>query len=577
MLILLAHAAMVGWMARRNSPNANEIAHLPAGIYIWQFGKFDVYPVNPPLVRLVAAVPALLCDPKTDWSRYYSHGAVRSEFLLADDFITANGGENSCHYFFLARAVLIPVSILGAWICFSWARELYGTTSGHLALLLWCFDPNIITWAACINSDLAATVAGIAVVYAHWHWLRNPAWERAFAVGILLGVALLTKLTWIVLLVVLPATWLAWACANARPRWRVSKNSFYQLAVILSTGLFVLNLGYLFRGSFQRLGDYRFVSQSLGGENTSADPWEGGNRFRETFLEYVPLPFPKDYIAGIDLQNRDFEQGKDSYLLGEWSQHGWWYYYIVAAGAKIPLGIWGLFVLAIFGACRRRSPLSLSGGCLGHIWRSTFVLLFPALFLFVLVSAETGFSRHFRYVLPVFPFVFVWISRVGRWLQEGKTTAGAAVILFLAWFLVSSMSVFPHSMSYFNQLAGGPRGGHRILLDSNLDWGQDVLYLKRWTKEHPEVEPLRVDCHGHRALPKALNIGPVASVGANVNVNLAETPARLPSLSPGWHALSTHRLHKTYPHFLKQTPVARIGYSIKVFHIGKEDISSPAK
>ena len=487
--ILLVHVGMVGWMAWRNSPNANEIAHLPAGIYTWQFGKFDVYSVNPPLVRLVAAMPVMLCSPKTNWRRYYGHVGMRAEFLLVNDFIAANGGERSCRFFFLARLVLIPASVLGAWMCYRWAGELFGATSGYLALLMWCFCPNILAWAACINPDLVATVAGIAAIYAYWHWLRNPAWDRALTVGVLLGAALLTKLTWILLFAILPVMWFVWVRGGKRLGWRGWTRGLCQLTVILCTGLLVLNLGYLFTGSFRRLGDYTFVSQSLAGVRTSVNPREGGNRFRGTYLGHVPVPLPVDFVRGIDLQKHDFEEGKDSYLLGEWSQHGWWYYYIVAAGVKVPLGIWGLFFLTIFARCRRRSPSSASCRVPSRSWRDTFALAFPALFLFVFISAETGFSRHFRYVLPVLPFFFVWISGVCRCLQERRLILSTIAVLCLAWFLVSSASVFPHSMSYFNELSGGPNGGHRVLLDANLDWGQDILYLKRWAEEHPETRP----------------------------------------------------------------------------------------
>ena len=42
------------------------------------------------------------------------------------------------------------------------------------------------------------------------------------------------------------------------------------------------------------------------------------------------------------------------------------------------------------------------------------------------------------------------------------------------------MAAYPHYLSYFNELAGGAENGHRVLLDSNLDWGQDLKGLKRW-------------------------------------------------------------------------------------------------
>ena len=50
-----------------HSPTLNEPGHLVAGLINWQFGRFNVYKVNPPLVRKVAALPVLFAGPKTDW------------------------------------------------------------------------------------------------------------------------------------------------------------------------------------------------------------------------------------------------------------------------------------------------------------------------------------------------------------------------------------------------------------------------------------------------------------------------------------------------------------------------------
>ncbi len=564
--ILLLHAGMIGWIAWRTSPNANEIAHLPAGIYTWTFGNFDVYSVNPPLTRLIASAPVMFCAPKTDWTRYCNHNGLRSEWLLADDFIRANEGRAICRYFFYARLALVPVSVLGALTCFFWARELYGLGAGYIALCLWCFSPNILSWAACINPDLAATASGVVAVYACWRWLRQPAWHASLVAGTAVGVALLTKLTWVLVLIIVPVLWLVWTCGSRRSERQGWRSEFCQLLAVLSVGVLVLNAGYLFVGSFQRLGDYSFVSQTLAGVTVSDENWGVGNRFRGSVLGGILVPFPRDYVAGIDLQKFDFEKTLDSYLLGEWSEHGWWWYYAVAAGVKIPAGTWMLLVLAIY-ATRQKQPLFPNADDrFEPTWRDTFVLLFPALFLLMFVSAQTGFSRHFRYVLPILPFFFVWISCTARWLRK-QAILGKVAMIFLAWSVASSMSVFPHSMSYFNELAGGPSGGHRILLDSNLDWGQDLCYLKEWAERHTSVRPLHVDCFGHNAFPKALDIGPVAPVANNVNVNLANSREPAAQLSPGWHAMSIHRVHKTYPHLLDHAPCARINYSIMIFNI----------
>lgn len=50
----------------------------------------------------------------------------------------------------------------------------------------------------------------------------------------------------------------------------------------------------------------------------------------------------------------------------------------------------------------------------------------------------------------------------------------------IAYSVVSSLSVYPHHLSYFNDFVGGPNGGYRHLVGSSLNWGQDLLLTERW-------------------------------------------------------------------------------------------------
>ncbi|MEJ7733695.1 MAG: hypothetical protein WKG00_31430, partial [Polyangiaceae bacterium] len=195
------------------------------------------------------------------------------------------------------------------------------------------------------------------------------------------------------------------------------------------------------------------------------------------------LPLPEDMVRGIDVQRRDFQVGLRSYLRGEWRNEGWWYYYLYGLALKVPLGLWGLVALAGVVAVRR--PVA---GELG-------VLLPPAVIL-AFVSSQTGFSHHLRYVLPVFPFLFIHVARLVPWARcqgRARTALVGALALSAA---AASLAVVPHSLSYFNALAGGTRGGPRHLLDSNVDWGQDLLELQDWMARHPDARPMHLAYFG---------------------------------------------------------------------------------
>jgi hypothetical protein len=142
-MLLVSHAVLLTYAGLAKSPTLNEPATLIAGLSILKYRQFGVYPVNPPLPRVVAAFPVVLGRAKTDWRSFVDTPAMRQEFRLGEDFVAANG-ERSVWLFTLARWACIPFSLLGGVISYLWGRDLYGRGGGLLALTLWCFCPNIL-------------------------------------------------------------------------------------------------------------------------------------------------------------------------------------------------------------------------------------------------------------------------------------------------------------------------------------------------------------------------------------------------------------------------------------------------
>ncbi len=468
-------------------------------------------------------------------------------------------------------------------MCYRWARELYGDWPGLLALTLWCFEPNILANAQMITPDTGATAFGLTAAYIFWKWLKRPGWMLALGAGVALGLALLTKTTWIILFALWPALWLLWQASGGRKSPDAGRpwlRRGLQLATTLLLGLYLLNMGYGFEGCFERLGDFRFVSETLGGPQLEGIPGSS-NRFAGTWLASVPVPVPRNYLLGIDVQKRDFESHYYSYLRGEWRKEGWWYYYLYGLAVKVPLGVWALALLAaVLGLTRRGYAAS---------WRDELTVLASAAAVLTLVSAETGFNHHLRYVLPIFPFAFVWMSKAARAFERKVRWTAVLVGGAAAWAVASSLWVYPHSLSYFNEAAGGPAGGHNHLVDSNIDWGQDLLFLRDWLKDHPEARPLRLayfGCFDPRVAGIEFTLPPPGPTGSEEDSSLA---AEELGPRPGWYAVSVTLLRgyryaapdghggarqfplRAFSYFLRFRPVARAGWSIYIYHITQED------
>ncbi len=162
--------------------------------------------------------------------------------------------------------------------------------------------------------------------------------------------------------------------------------------------------------------------------------------------------------------------------------------------------------------------------------------------------------------MAVLTFAFIWTSKIARSIEFTHWRIGALAGAALCWSVTSSLCVYPHSLSYYNELVGGPQSGHYHLGNSNTDWGQDLFYLKRWLISHPEAQPLSLAYYVPLLDPK------MAGIESSGN-----PPTESPE--PGWHAVSANLIHALsgrWEYFLALEPAGTAGYSIRIFHVTKE-------
>jgi len=539
--LLFTQASLLTYLSWSTSPNRTETGHIGAAVYLWHTGKLDVFHVNPPLVRAIAGAPvALFCNPNYDWKSYSPRPQDRSEWALGRAFIDANDFDNLRLYVFLMRLACIPLILLGGYFGYRFASELYGQWSGVTFLVLWTFSPLILGWGATICPDVHAAAIGIVGLYIFWRWLKVPTWGKAVIAGICLGLLPLTKTTWVIAFPIWLLLWGIWKFRNVR-----------QFAVILLLGLYMINMGYLFDGSFRQLKDYQFISGTLTGhEVTKGMAVNVGNRFADTWLGHVPVPLPVEFVQGIDTQKIDFEREIESYARGVWSDRGWWWYYGYVLLLKEPLGVLGLLLLALFVSIFFRNA---NASCANTTWRDELTVLIPLLAIFIFISSQDGFSIHPRYVVFVLPLLYIFVSKVALSRLNKKWVSGLTAIL-LAWVVASSLSFYPHSMSYFNELAGKPKNYPQYLLGSNIDWGQDAYALKAWVERNPEAKPLYISY----STPIPLEKLGIESVGA---VPIEPTA--------GWMVVGVNALFTRNGRldWLKGKEAKMVGYSIWIFEI----------
>jgi hypothetical protein len=272
--------------------------------------------------------------------------------------------------------------------------------------------------------------------------------------------------------------------------------------------------------------------------------------------------------------------GTPAFFLGQYGSGGWWAYFPVAFAIKTPLPTLLLLIAALALWLRRRT-----GGAHDEALLGSLCTLLPILVYWGL-AVTSSFNIGYRHLLPTLPFAYVlagWqlaglLQRDGRRRQWALALLGGA----LAWLAVGTVVVAPHYLAFFNAIAGGPDGGYRYLVDSNLDWGQDLPGLARYVEEeglervylswfgaaHPEAYGLPF-----HPLPGFWRFGGDAAV-YGYNPYAPE---------PGTYAISASNLQgvalsdrDTYAWFRTQTPIARIGHSIHIYRVAGEPARSRA-
>jgi hypothetical protein len=425
---------------------------------------------------------------------------------------------------------------------------------------------------------MPATSLGIIAFYGFWKWLSRPTPGRAAIAGVLLGLAELAKYVWVILIPLWPVLWIAWRWMDRDREPSSAPREAAQGLLIMAMAFFVINLGFAFENWS--------VPLALPGAATNASrltgaPASTGQNLRGWAAASVPgcccLPLPVNYLRGIAAVSARRGMRPKSYLRGELRRGGWWYFYPYALAVKLPLG-----TLALLGlACVLINPRQTDPA----VWRTELLLLIvPFVFLLCFVT-WSGTAQRPRYILPVLAFAFVWTGSVGRVFQGQSRPLAALVVGCLAWMVASSLWIYPHSLSFFNAVVGGPMRGHEHLHDANIDWGQGLQYLKSWYDRHPEARPFHLAYFGTvdpRLAGIEFSLPPSASQRVAAH---GEASAHTVGPQPGWHAVAVNLFcvdvrmaHDgrgvrqpvgagDYGYFLLFRPEATAGYCIYIYHI----------
>ncbi|MBL8201430.1 MAG: glycosyltransferase family 39 protein [Chromatiales bacterium] len=433
-------------------------------------GKYEYDLQQPPLARLLIAAGPYLAGARSRGTPPPDGGPEGVRILYDtghyDQFLT------------LARAGALPFVALLVWATWLWGRRVLPPAGAALATALLATTPVVLGHGALATLDVPAAATCLLGLYALQSWIERGSFRNAVAFGVAAGLAVCTKLSAIpflgVGLVMLSATGFVTERLAGRHPSLVPPPSRWT-GLLVAALLVLVCITFTYGGRFTDWTDdsHRY-NQALA--------YLFGTSGRLHDLAYdaaagVPLPDGlRLFIGGIQAVSVHNAVGHASYLLGEVHTDGRWYFYLVALAVKTPLP---LLLLGVPGL----ATLGLSGWRRHDSWQMAPLVLFAALLAFCSVFSRINIGV--RHVLVLYPLLALGAAEAIVGMAEavrrlGPATArslcGTALAAVVLWQLASPILAWPDYLAYFNEAVREPRD---ILIDSDLDWGQDLRRLER--------------------------------------------------------------------------------------------------
>jgi hypothetical protein len=434
----------------------DEGIHLSAGYSYWKTGDYRLNREHPPLFKLLAALPLLPFNPvlpldDPSWRK-------PDQPVFGDKFLYRNRVPADV-MLFRARLVTIGYTLALGLVLALWVRSRFGAGAALFALLLYCFDPNIIAHGRYVTNDLLVSLTLFLAVITWVRYLETLRMRDLLLAAVCLGLALLSKFSAVFIVGVLFALYLF-------RRWQAPALSLPFKRLAGATLVLVLVAAALISAAYgpRYLRGQPPLNQAIGRTTIPS-------KVLRVFGKVLRLP-AHPYLVGLNdfvEHNRD---GHPAYLFGMRSDEGWWYYFPVVFAVKSPTAVLLLCLVCLpagaWWAFRRRRRLR-------DVPLAWAALILPAAVYFAL-CLDSRIDIGVRHLLPLYPFLYGLLAAIV--FHDGFRRPRAALVsVAAALLLVESIRVYPDYLAFFNSLAGGPGNGPRYLVDSNLDWGQDVKKL----------------------------------------------------------------------------------------------------
>jgi hypothetical protein len=557
-ILLAAYWAMAVTAAAGKSSTFDEPDHVTSGYSQWVHHDYRLEPASRALPNRWAALPLLAMDlrfPALDGPEWTEN----RRDLLTERFLY-DAGNDPDRILRGSRGAMALLGVALGWLTYAWSLRLFGQAGAFLSLGLFCFCPTMLAHGALASSDVAFALFLLLFATCFWSVLHVVTPPRLLASALAASALLLTKASGLLvlplaaLLLVLrllaPGKPAPWPRLRFRARDREVRGARRILAVIAAVAAVhvlvaaaAIWTAYGFR--------YSAFNPALPGRHVFLMPWEqvldtyGPARPAVEFVRRHRL-LPEGWLHGLSLDLKSTE-ARPAFLDGEYSLTGWRGFFPYAVAVKTPLPLFAVLLLAAIATLRR---LASAGDRRGAV----FDALHATAPLWAVLAVVWGFAiaSHLnighRHVLAAYPPAFVLAGAAAA--AGGRRILAGLAALALVLFAGASLRIRPHYLAYFNLLAGGPSEGYRHLVDSSLDWGQDLPSLAAWLERNAGGGvPVYLSYFGS-ARPEHYGIRAVLLPGKRPSSffggSLERGPVEIPALAGGIYCISATMLQRVY-------------------------------
>ncbi|HEY4313167.1 MAG TPA: hypothetical protein VGN12_27185 [Pirellulales bacterium] len=501
----------------RKSQTGDEGAHLTGGVSYWAFNDYRIQPENGNWPQRLCGLPVWLAGyqfPSTESANWRE----LKQWDVAEQFFYVCGNDVD-RMLFDGRAMTAILGVALGLLVFAWSRRLFGLLAGFLSLTLFAFSPTMLTHGFLITSDMASALFFTASVAALWRLVHRVSAVSLAACWFVLSGLFLSKFA-APMIVPIGGLIVAVRLLNAAPlriefgTGRAISGRLRQVAMFASL-VPVLIVGVA--GTIWASYGFRYEMLNPGlGPAEVAVPWDGvetksniANQLLSAAREWRLLP--EGYLYGFS-HVLHFSESRSAFLNGEYRRFGWLSFFPYCFAYKTPLALLGCLALAVAAAWR--FPQQSNAVAPPELADSTRALnlpsfggwLYPLVPLVALVTVYWAFAlvSHLnighRHLLPTYPALFIMAGAAAWWIFPPQRNpepsirvrrrgfvplARVALAVCLLWSVVDGLWIWPNYLAYFNPLVGGPWNGYRHLVDSSLDWSQDLKGVKAWLDAHP--------------------------------------------------------------------------------------------